>query len=531
MSGDLMLPPYIYPSEVEAEPLDAVGLFQPEFGFAIAQRIDYGASRRRFRVRYEKLRDSERAALLAVVETARRGRVLLVPLHGEAQRGSFPVTELLSNNTFANGTTGWTADNCVLTVSDRMARMTVTTPAANVQLRQSVALTQYAPHVLRGFIVDGPQTDSLSIGPSLTLGASQSSQAYSTARGLKTVVGVAEDATSRSQFPAVFSSVTGFAAGAYLSVPYTSLARCALVDNGPNLALHSDDFTNAAWVNTRSTDAANTSVAPDGTATGDNIIEDVTASDTHHIAQDLTVGSGAADYCFAVALQPNSRTFARISLREGTGSHQCFVDVNLSTGALGTPTASGANWTNPRAFVVSLGSTWNYVCIIGRKTNAATTVTPIIYLASALGTISYTGDGASNIRAWRGTVAQSSVPVRLTQTTTAAIASGTAQTGRQLYTKGWPASTDGLLRAGDFTNIILPDALLVARLAAPVNSDAAGLALLELDQLLPQSPADNAAVIINQPFAKAVLVAPPRIKTSPPGFQTEVELELEEVFG
>ena len=45
MANELMLPPYLYPSKAELELADTVGQFNPAFGYAVSQRVDYGATR------------------------------------------------------------------------------------------------------------------------------------------------------------------------------------------------------------------------------------------------------------------------------------------------------------------------------------------------------------------------------------------------------------------------------------------------------------------------------------------------------
>ena len=525
MANELMLPPYLYPSKAELELADTVGQFNPAFGYAVSQRVDYGATRWRAKLTFEKLRTSERHALLAFVNKVGRLRSFMVPVYGEAQRGSGVFTELLTNNTFANGTTGWTGNYAALSAQDRVMRATVSavTPYPSIFVG-GISLTQYAPYVLRSVIHDGRGTAGASIGPAWENVGST----YSTSRGLLTFSSVSLT-TEAGFYPAVVTDTSGYQAGDFIECPWTSLSRCALVDNGPNRLLQSDDFT-TTWANARTTDAANSTAAPDGTTTADSIIEDATASNTHHMEQGVTVASAAADYAFSVGLKAGTRSFARIDVTEGVSGHSVNVYVNLSTGALGTPAVDGANWTNPRAFVVNQGNGWYRVTIVGRKASAATTITPRVFLATDITTHVYTGDGASMIYAWRASLAQSSVPVRGVQTTTAAVAA-TAQTGSALHTKGWLPSTDGLLLAGDLVNIAAPTEQLLVRLTAALNTDAAGLGYLQFEPSLPESPVDNAPVIPNFPLLKCAVAEVPVVKTYPPGFISDVELQVEGVFG
>lgn len=288
-------------------------------------------------------------------------------------------------------------------------------------------------------------------------------------------------------------------AGDWVDVPWLSFARCALIDNRPNLLLQSDVF-GTSWTPSNATVGTNATAAPDGTTTADSIIEDSTASTSHGIYQAVTVSSAAADYTFTVCLKASGRTWAMVRLYETTGATQVDAYVNLSTGAIGT-TATGANWSDLRAFSTSLGDGWYRVAIVGRKTNAATTLRGYVYLATADNTPIYNGNGSGNIHAWRGGLAQSSVPFNPMQTTTAADADGALQTGSGLYIKGLPASTSGLLLAGD--QVQIGDELLFV--AAPLDSTAGGLGYLQLHRPLRTPAADNAPVIVHEPMGKFLL--------------------------
>lgn len=438
----------------------------------------------------------KRAALIAFLSRlrGRQNRAWLCD-PGYTPRGSFPASELLSNNTFASGTAGWTATNGVLTVADRIGRLTATTPAANVQFEQIVTLSQYVPYVLRSHLLEGAQTAGLSIGPFLGCG-NNSANDYSTSRGMRTVAAVNDSASAQGQYPVVFSAVSGFTAGAYVENTYSSLSQCALVDNGQNLLLRSDEIDNAAWGSINLTVTANNAVAPNGTTTGEDLVEDSSNSE-HTRYQQYTVASSAADYCVCFALKAGTRSFGWLELYEATGGSSARQFFNLSTGAVGASGVTGANWAHRRSFVVDMGSGWYMCCMVARKTNAATTLRAYVGLGTADGTSNYAGNGSGYIRAWRGTVAQSSVPVRLTQTTSSATA-GSSQTGPALFVKGLPASTSGLLLYGDWVQI----GNQLCMVAAPLNSDAAGLGHLQLAWPLRTPPSDNTPVIIHQPMGR-----------------------------
>lgn len=444
------------------------------------------------------------------------------------QRGSFPSAELLSNNTFANGTTGWSSQGGgapVLTAADRSLRPTVTIGSAGsgngYTNTAAITVTQYAPYVVRALLAGGRGSFSgYDVRLGSTAGAADYAENLSVSPGLLAAAGVP---SGTSVFVCALTTLSGNIAGDYFESPFISLSRCMLVDNAPNLLLQSDDFSNAAWTKTRSSVTANALTAPDGTATADKLIEDSTATNSHYALQLVTVSSAAADFGFSVPVQAGTRTWAIVSLNEQTGGHEVRCWINLSTGALGTLSTTGANWSNARAFVTALGNGWYDVSVVARKVGAATSVAMYVALATADNVINYSGGGTAFIGIWRATLAQSSVPTRLSVTTSAASA-GTAQTGSGLYIKGLPVSTNGLLEIGDVVQIGNQPVRLTARL----NSDAAGLGYLQFSPPLRISPADNDPVIVNQPMGRFIFAGQYPEWMNVPGVIVTTSLDFEE---
>lgn len=135
------------------------------------------------------------------------------------------------------------------------------------------------------------------------------------------------------------------------------------------------------------------------------------------------------------------------------------------------------------------------------------------------GSVSYLGTTGA-IDAWRVAVYRSSVPSRGAQTTSAAT-SGTSQTGSSIYVKGLTASTSGLLLAGDFFEVNGE----LMQCVASLDSDNAGLGLLQMHRA-PQTPiADNDPIIVLNPFGRFRLASDPRI-VERFGVYTDVDLQL-----
>jgi hypothetical protein len=155
-----------------------------------------------------------------------------------------------------------------------------------------------------------------------------------------------------------------------------------------NLALYSEDLTNAAWTKNRSTITANALVNPvNGATTADYIVETATTG-THEAIQTFTISSGIS-YTISVYAKADTRTKIALVLA-GSG----FVSggngqaiFNLSTGAV-ISAINGAT-----AQISDAGNGW-YRCSI-TKASIDTAGVIALELVDASDNTSYTGDGTS----------------------------------------------------------------------------------------------------------------------------------------
>lgn len=147
--------------------------------------------------------------------------------HSYVRRGSFPATELIANNTFANGSSGWTAGGSFV-VADGVARLASTgvTPYTP-QCYQVVNATAGNAYVLRGMLIQGTQATTLAVqikdvGDALTLQTTSGSGGLAVASCIPT--------TSSGLYSYIYiENGTGIAAGLYFECSYTSVSRCSLV--------------------------------------------------------------------------------------------------------------------------------------------------------------------------------------------------------------------------------------------------------------------------------------------------------------
>lgn len=420
---------------------------------------------------------------------------------GYTQRGSFSAPELFTNNSFASGTTGWTANSTTLTAADGIARLTVPTPALQ-SISQSLTMVQYAPYALRSILHDGRGSSGLAIGRLINAGGTGTLSDYAAARGLGTLVRVNLNSGAGANYACVISPTSGYIAGDFVECSYASLARCALVDNGPNFTQQSDTIDNAYWTKNASSVSANATAAPDGTTTADTLIENGAAA-AHYITRTETRTSQVEDWCAFGRFKRASGT-RNIRLVVGRdASNYVHAIFDLGAGTIAQAAAAVGDATNARAVIASLGNGWYYCAIVGRLT--ATTGLQVYYELANGTSLGYAGDTTSGAYCWRVGAAQSGVPTRGMQTTSAGDSDGVVQTGSALHLKGLPVSTDGLLLADDLAEIITPSGSQLVRARASLNADAAGLGWFQFEPPLRESPADNAAVIVRTPLMLSML--------------------------
>jgi hypothetical protein len=165
-----------------------------------------------------------------------------------------------------------------------------------------------------------------------------------------------------------------------------------------NLLLWSEEFDNASWANARSSITSNTIVAPDGTLTGDKLVEDTTATNTHitRPSSDPSYVTGTT-YTYSVFAQAAERTFLQLRV---SASASFSASFNLSTGVASQATAG----TTPS--VTNVGNGW-YRCAVTFTATATATGATRIGLMLNETTASYTGDGTSGIYLWGAQLEQS----------------------------------------------------------------------------------------------------------------------------
>ena len=208
-----------------------------------------------------------------------------------------------------------------------------------------------------------------------------------------------------------------------------------------NLLIYSSQFDDSAWTKTRSSTIANTIVAPDGTLTGDKLVEDTTATNTHlmFVNTGITLSTGVA-YTYTIYAKAAERSICRLGNNDLSG---VFFDLSA-----GTVTSVASGFTGS---IVSVGNGW-YRLTATQTSNSNVNGRLAVTLASTGTTTSYTGDGYSGIYIWGaqlelGAFATSYIPTVASQVTRAADAA--SMTGTNFST--WFNTGEGTLYAEGFT--------------------------------------------------------------------------------
>lgn len=528
---ELVLPPALRQARNSFRYIDSTGITRGVYS-GITQTTSYGGDRIGATIEFtphggnSTAGRSQRAQLQAFLMALRskQNRVFLTDTSYQ-QRGSFPAPEIFTNSDLSS-TTGWNAGgSATLTAADGTLRVTLTQATTSIGAYQTITVTQYVPYVLRSLLVDGRGLSGVSAGTYLQDSGGNAASNFLTTRGYLSASGVLPTTGAAAEYPLLINASTSMVAGDYIDIKFASLSRCALADGYGNLLLQSDTIDNASWTSVGlGSVTANALAAPDGTTTADLLVQD-TSSGGHYRMQNVTIPSSVADYAVSCCFHSSNRSWAFLLFEEQTGGQSAYAFFNLGAGTVGTVTSS-TNMANARAFIVAKGNGWYECHLVARKTNAATVIQARVCASTADNTLTYTGSAEGSVYAWRASMSASSVPLRSAQTTSAAIAA-VSQTGAAIYVKGLPASTMGLLLAGDWVEI---DGQL-KMITASLDSDAAGLGYLQFSPPLRRSIADNTPIIVCKPMGRFMLAADQfSTFSNDPGLLTGATLELEEAF-
>jgi len=160
-----------------------------------------------------------------------------------------------------------------------------------------------------------------------------------------------------------------------------------------NLALYSSQADNAAWTKASATVTADATMAPDGSTTGDKIVE-AAATAVHSLAQTVTAAANVA-YTYSVYVKAAGRTSIALALDRDAGMvDYCRAVYNLTTGAVTAATNAGTG-SGAAGTATFLGNGWWLCTLTGTpSTTAGTQVRGTTFLVDQN---AYAGDGVSGV--------------------------------------------------------------------------------------------------------------------------------------
>jgi len=189
-----------------------------------------------------------------------------------------------------------------------------------------------------------------------------------------------------------------------------------------NLLLQSQDIT-TTWLNSNSTDAGNTSVAPDGSTTADTLTDNNTSGS--HIVRQTIANFINTTYVVSCFLKAGTSNYACLGFYDPAVVQRYFsADFNLSAGTVRT-SAAGTSGTLTSSSITSVGNGW-YRCVIVGQVSVGTSQSIMIGVSDGstafnnFGTIGYVGAN-STIEVWGAQLEQRSAVTAYTATTTQTI--------------------------------------------------------------------------------------------------------------
>jgi hypothetical protein len=193
----------------------------------------------------------------------------------------------------------------------------------------------------------------------------------------------------------------------YIPVLQTAAAGEARFDHNPvtgeslgllieeqraNLALRSEEFNDAAWTKSNSSITANTIIAPDGTLTGDKLVNSTTSG--NRIFRYITVPSSST-ICASIYVKKGEIEYFVLRTGDSFGGNYVDARVNLTAGTV-TTTTSGL--TETFSGIIPVGNGWYRVWVGGKIGTDPNSIFEVRMTNSSWAT--YTGDGYSGIYIW-----------------------------------------------------------------------------------------------------------------------------------
>lgn len=158
-----------------------------------------------------------------------------------------------------------------------------------------------------------------------------------------------------------------------------------------NLVTRSEEFNDAAWTKAEASISADSSTAPDGAMTADNIVP--TTNNTRHSV--FRSSQSITGHTYSVYAKANGYDWILLTSHSTSAPSARGTFFNVNTGAIGSIGTAGQN---PKIQALSNG--W-YRCSIDEGDSPSSIFAIIV--SNADGVETFVGDGASGVLAWGAT--------------------------------------------------------------------------------------------------------------------------------
>lgn len=231
--------------------------------------------------------------------------------------------------------------------------------------------------------------------------------------------------------------------------PVTKAPRGLLIEEQrTNLLLQSETFA-TTWSSAASTVTSNTVVAPDGTLTGDKLVEDTTTAG-HFVTQSFAGFTSGTQYTSSVYVKAGERTSFQLLMTSAAFGANVIGAFDLVNGVT---TSSGG--TNRSSSITPVGNGW-YRCVLSAQATATALASVQIrvadsYLASSPS--SYAGNGYSGIYIWGAQLEAGAFPTSYIPTVAAQVtraADSASMTGTNF--SSWYRADEGTIY-GEYTGV------------------------------------------------------------------------------
>lgn len=181
---------------------------------------------------------------------------------------------------------------------------------------------------------------------------------------------------------------------------YYKVPRGTVIKPGyENLFTWAEVASDASWSKVRSSITANVMKAPDGTITGDFLVEDGTASNTHDYRKTISKAATPITYTASRIVKAGTRTKCFMWMHGASQTNRVEAWYDLVAGVVGNIATQGSGFSAPSATIRPMGDGWYRLTLTGTS-DTSTTIGVLFGIATAMGIQAYSGDGHSGLYVW-----------------------------------------------------------------------------------------------------------------------------------